>query len=124
VFSPAASGIFAAPDPNRIFVASYGNGYLVDVRSPASCESVLTDICHVVPVADARVLVLADNETLFGIGRDGIIWEQDTIFADGFIDVTGVGVSVTVLVNRPGGTRVNIRLDASTGHLLEDESVV
>src|SRR5580692_13003042 len=30
MFSPAASGIFAAPDPNRLFAVSYGNGYLVD----------------------------------------------------------------------------------------------
>jgi hypothetical protein len=123
IFSPATSGIFAAPDPNRLFAVSYGNGYLVDVRSPVSAEIVLLNVCYVTPVPDAEVLVVADNATFFGIGQDGMRWER-AIDADGFSNCRAAGSFFTAVVNRPGGTRVNIRVDASTGELLEGESFV
>jgi hypothetical protein len=122
-FSPAASGLFAAPDPNRLFAVSYGNAYLIDVRSPALLEMFFSDVSYVVPIPSADMLVVADNDTVFGIGRNAISWER-TFDVDGFSEVGAVGGFFTACVNRRGGGTRNLRLDASSGDVLGDDLLV
>jgi hypothetical protein len=118
--SNPTSGMFAAPDPNGLFVVSYGNGYLVDVRTPESYSALSAWITHVVPVPEAKILLIADPWSLYGIRGTGIVWEQDVLHVDGFTNIRSDGPFVEAVAHCGANGDLEIRVDARTGELVRE----
>jgi hypothetical protein len=123
-FSGAASRIFGTPNRHELLAVSYGTGYLVDVRSPHSYTVVSHDIRHIEPVPNAGILVVANVWWFYGIGAEGIAWEQTSLYTDDIRDVVARGHFVDAIVDYPPIGDVRIRIDATTGEIVEGKEAI
>jgi hypothetical protein len=114
------SGLYAGPGPHTLVVLSNGNAYLVNVLSP-DVYSVLDSsmVLGAVPVPAARVLVMYNRETFWGIDRSGIRWKNET-GADGVNSLSVDGAFIVGSMCLPWKAETRFGLDSNAGTLLSD----
>jgi len=114
----SSCGLFGTPDPQGLLVLSYGNAYLVSIRSPNMYSTLESPwILGALPVPEAETLVVYNSESFWGIGASGVRWKNETD-ADGFEALKVEGLLVTGAMRLPWERDARLQLDARTGKLL------
>jgi hypothetical protein len=63
------------PNPNKLCVVSEGQGYVLDVRHPKSCDSVpIFPVLALRSSAKHRLLIFANHTELLALGEQGVAW--------------------------------------------------
>lgn len=82
--SKSITGVFTAPNADRLCVVAQGQAFIVDANNPNDCESL-----PIVPVIDVRsskehqLLIFASYTELLAVGVNGIAWRTERLSWDG-----------------------------------------
>jgi hypothetical protein len=69
------SEVCSTPNPTKLCVIAEGQGYIVDVEHPDSCDSVtIFPVLAVRSSAKHRLLIFANHTELLAVGAEGIAW--------------------------------------------------
>lgn len=83
------TGYYSGPDPDRLYALSCGTGYVVDTLNPACCEEVrFREICHVLVVGTANLIVFGSPWAMTAFDPDGERWMSERVAVDGYT-ITG-----------------------------------
>jgi hypothetical protein len=71
------------PDPDRCIVASYGTGYVVNVKTPEDWQVVKVDpVLQLIVVSDDNLILLSDFTSIVAYGREGLKWQSGSLCSD------------------------------------------
>jgi hypothetical protein len=113
----AASGVFSCPSPRNMLVVAKGEAYIVNVDEPSEHYHIkLVPVMGVVPVPEARMIVLYDFIRLEGYGGSGRCWQTPSLSWDGLRNIRSEGQYVVGEGwDSPNDTWVPFRVDARDG---------
>jgi hypothetical protein len=107
--------VFACPSPDHACVIVDGLAYVVDVRAPARGATIAAKaVTTVVPVPDAKILLLAGDTDLAAVGAHGFAWSTPRLVVDD-LRVLRATPEAIVCTGDVGGRMGTITLSPETG---------
>lgn len=113
-------GVFATPDPGRVCCVVAGLAYVVSVTDPgAGAELAHGDTMRVMPVTGRSTLLLVGFVDMTALGQGGTQWRSERLVLDDLSVLHASADGIVCTGTIPGHDAPRIKLDPSTGHLIE-----
>lgn len=107
--------VYACPSAHHMCVIVDGLAYVVDVRAPQRGAIIPAKaVTTVVPVKDARILLLAGDTDLAAVGETGNVWSTPRLVVDE-LRVLRASAEAIVCTGDVGGRMGTITLSPDTG---------
>jgi hypothetical protein len=107
------TGLWSAPDPEKICAVAGGYAYLIDTSAPERFAMIAyRPVLEVRPAMEEELLLFVGNQSILAWGREGQAWESEKLSDEG---VTIAGIEKGVL----RGAGWEMRTDKETAFALD-----